>query len=389
MSLAPSPTRRRALRAAQWLTAVLGGLAALVPVTGAQAQAATPAVPARAPVAPAVHLITINTKNWTGNAGHGSRSPAWYVDGSGVVHLQGAAKQTNSITTTAPNIGTLPAAAAPAQIVYTIVPTFNGTYADLEIDPEGDIFVVDPGSPAVTDLSFVSLEGVSYRPSGTATTIPLNATNWTSSVGGIRPPAWYTDSSGVVHLQGAAAQFDNQGTAANLIGTLPAAAAPAQTVYTVVMTNNVYADLAILPNGQIVLIDPRPPATKSYSIVSLESITFRPAGQGAAIPLASDWSGNAMFNSRGPAWYKDSSGVIHLQGAVTQTSTSGTTPNVIGTLPAAAAPGHTVHEIVHTYLGTYADLVIFPTGKLVLSNPRSPMVKDYSFVSLESITYRR
>jgi hypothetical protein len=62
---------------------------------------------------------------------------------------------------------------------------------------------------------------------------------------------------------------------------------------------------------------------------------------------------------------------------------------VIGTLPAAAAPGHTVHEIVHTYLGTYADLVIFPTGKLVLSNPRSPMVKDYSFVSLESITYRR
>ena len=97
MSLAPSPTRRRALRAAQWLTAVLGGLAALVPVTGAQAQAATPAVPARAPVAPAVHLITINTKNWTGSAGHGSRAPAWYADGSGVVHLQGAARQTNSM----------------------------------------------------------------------------------------------------------------------------------------------------------------------------------------------------------------------------------------------------------------------------------------------------
>jgi hypothetical protein len=380
-----SPARRRAASAARWLTvAALAGLAVTSATTASAHVITAPGA------ATTLHRIAINTKNWTGKAGFGSRAPAWYTDSSGVVHLQGAAKQTNSITTTAPKIGTLPAAARPEKTVDTIVHAFNGTYADLEIDPEGDIFAVDPGSPAVTDFSFVSLEGVTFRPSGTVTTIPLNTTNWTSSVGGIRPPAWYTDGSGVVHLQGAAAQSNDMGPLANVIGTLPSAAAPAQTVYTVVMTNNVYADLAILPNGQLVLIDPRSPATKSYSLVSLESITYRPGGTGAtAITPAPDWSGSAGFNSRGPAWYKDRSGLVHLQGAVTQTGTAGTTPNLIGTLPAAAAPGHKVYTIVHTFNGTYADLAILPDGDLELIDPRPPMVKDYSFVSLESITYRR
>ena len=37
----------------------------------------------------------------------------------------------------------------------------------------------------------------------------------------------------------------------------------------------------------------------------------------------------------------------------------------------------------------YADLAIEPNGALALIDPRPPMVKDYTFVSLESITYRR
>jgi hypothetical protein len=102
-----------------------------------------------------------------------------------------------------------------------------------------------------------------------------------------------------------------------------------------------------------------------------------------------NWSGSAGFGSRAPQWFKDSSGVIHLEGAVTQTSASGTGANLIGTLPAAAAPRHKVYTIVHTFNGTYADLAIEPNGALALIDPRSPMVKDYTFVSLESITYRR
>ncbi len=48
-----------------------------------------------------------------------------------------------------------------------------------------------------------------------------------------------------------------------------------------------------------------------------------------------------------------------------------------------------MYTIVHTFNGTYADLAIEPNGTLALIDPRPPMVKDYTFVSLESITDRR
>jgi hypothetical protein len=108
------------------------------------------------------------------------------------------------------------------------------------------------------------------------------------------------------------------------------------------------------------------------------------------IPLnKANFSGSAGFGSRAPAWYKDSAGVIHLQGAVTQTSTAGSTPNLIGTLPPAARPAANLFFIVHTFNGTYADLAIEPNGQIYVINPRPPTVQDYTFVSLEGITYHR
>jgi hypothetical protein len=44
---------------------------------------------------------------------------------------------------------------------------------------------------------------------------------------------------------------------------------------------------------------------------------------------------------------------------------------------------------VHTFNGTYADLAINPSGQIVLIDPKPPAVKDYSIVSLESITYQQ
>ena len=40
--------------------------------------------------------IPLNTRNWSPNAGFGSSAPAWYVDGFGIVHQQGAVKQTSA-----------------------------------------------------------------------------------------------------------------------------------------------------------------------------------------------------------------------------------------------------------------------------------------------------
>jgi hypothetical protein len=389
MILTQAPARRRLARAARWLT-VLAIAGAATAVTGAaQAQAAAPAA---ATGAAAVTPITLDP-GWSAAAGLGSRPPAWYLDRSGVVHLEGAV----SWVGTGPvdhQIGTVPPAAQPPDntAVFTIANTLNGTYTDLQVDSiGGDIVVLDAASPAETNYHFVSLEGISYRISGTTQPIAVNSPAWSGNAGaGGRAPAWYKDRSGIVHLQGALAQTDPNGASPNILGWLPLSAAPTiATVYTIVITApGTYADLAIQPTGEIDVIDPRVPAAKVYAFLSLESITYRQANTGATpIPLAPGWSAGAGFNSRSPAWYRDTSGLIHLEGAAGQPSTTG--PSLIGTLPAAAAPARNVYTIVHTLAGTYAGLDIQPGGQIFLINPPSALVTDERFVSLESIVYRR
>jgi len=81
---------------------------------------------------------------------------------------------------------------------------------------------------------------------------------------------------------------------------------------------------------------------------------------------------------------------VHLQGAVMRTSLSGD-PSLILTLPQVIWPSRNVFTVVHTFDGTYADLSIGTNGQVRLIDPRSPMgggdTFDYTFVSLEGITY--
>jgi hypothetical protein len=120
---------------------------------------------ASAAAAPIPQPIPLNTANWSGSAGFGSTAPGWYEDSFGIVHLQGAAKQISTRPPLEIVLGTLPAAARPTRDVFTIVHTFSGTYADLEIETNGTIAVIGPAAPAVEDLSFVSLEG-DHLPAG-------------------------------------------------------------------------------------------------------------------------------------------------------------------------------------------------------------------------------
>jgi hypothetical protein len=375
----------RRLAAGLGTMAMAFGLAALGLTAAGPADAAT----ARAS-AMTINPIALNTANFSGSAGFGSRAPAWYKDSSGVIHLQGAVTQTSSSGLGASVIGALPAAARPAANVYTIVHTFNGTYADLVIQSNGQIGLISPRQPAIQDYSFVSLEGISYRPSLAGSFIQIAGPDWSGvPTFGSRDAKWYKDSSGVIHLEGSASQTHTIGSDPNMLGLLPKAARPANDLYFVVHTfNGTYADLVIEPDGNISVINPRPPAVQDYSFVSLESITFRPKPVANSITsIGADWSPFAGFDSRVPAWFKDSSGVIHLQGAAKQTSTGGATPNLIATLPPAARPASTVYTVVHTFNGTYADLSIAPNGQIAVINPRPPAVQDYNFVSLEGITY--
>jgi hypothetical protein len=343
--------------------------------------------------------IFLNLTNWSPSAGFGSGAPRWYKEvgfvDPDVVHLQGAAKQTSGTGSDANLLGTLPAAASPDRIVYSIVHTFNGTYADIAVQPNGQIFLIDPRPPAVKDYSFVSLEGITYEQFlPVPNPVAVNSANWSPNAGfGSSAPAWYVDGNAYVHLQGAATQTSAAGTGANLLGTLPPAARPtARNVFTIVHTfNGTYADIAIqVTNGQIGLIDPRPPAIKDYTFASLESITYPQFVEMVnAIPLhTANWSPSAGFGSVPPAWAK-AEGIVHLLGAAKQTTGTGSNSNLLGTLPPAARPTRNVFTIVHTFDGTYADIAIQKNGQIGLINPRPPAVKDFSFVSLEGISYEQ
>lgn len=371
--------------------ALSGALAPLVALAVVAMSGSVTPVAAKIRVEP---IIGLNSVNWSSNAGFGSTAPGWYKETGfvdpDVVHLQGAVKQISATGANANLIGTLAAAASPDRVVYAVVHTFNGTYADIAISPNGQIALIDPRAPALKDYSFVSLEGITYEqflPVG----LPINPNSlWSPNAGfGSGTPAWYEDGSFDVHLQGAMTQTST--SASNVLGTIVDGVAPQnRVIFTIVHTfDGTYADVAISPNGQVALIDPRPPMVKDYSFVSLENITFGDNTINALTPNSTNWSFSAGFGSAAPGWYKDAFGIVHLIGAAKQTSTAGSDPNLLGTLPAAASPKRTVYTIVHTFNGTYTDVAITPNGQISLIDPREPAVKDYSFVSLECITYQQ
>lgn len=195
-----------------------------------------------------------------------------------------------------------------------------------------------------------------------------------------------------MHLEGAARQISAVGPNAGVLGTVPAADRPGDgTVYTIASTNDgTYADLAITPSGQIELIGPRPPALQDFSFVSLEGISYARVNviPASMFPNTTNWSPFAGFGSASPGWYEDTAGIIHLEGALKQISSSGPNAALVATLPAVARPTiRTLYTIVHTFSGTYADVAIEPGGQIVVIAPRVPAATDLSFLSLEGITF--
>jgi hypothetical protein len=87
--------------------------------------------------------------------------------------------------------------------VFTIVPTIGGNYADLAIEADGVIALIDPGRP------------------------PPRTT---------RPCRWNPSPTGGPCTQGAVHTTSTSSKGANLIGLLPPAARPSRTVYTILLT---------------------------------------------------------------------------------------------------------------------------------------------------------
>lgn len=341
--------------------------------------------------------ITLNS-DWSGSAGYGSSGPGFYVDTSlvdpAVVRLQGAVRQVSTAGPDPNLIGTLPPDARPGRSVYELVHTFNGTYADIVIDQFGNISLIDPRSPAVQDFSFVSLEGVSYERliSNANLPLPVNTANWSGNAGyGSVAPSVWVDGSGNVHLAGAVTQTQSsvQQGDPNVIGTLPPAFRPNFDVYVIAHTfNGTYVDLVIDPSGQIALVGARFPAVNDYSFVSLEGITFSPAGSDA-FPVSVNTANYATtVDVFPPSADIDAWGVVHLFGMVRQTSATGADVNLVGTVPVFARPDRDVYELVQTFFGTYADVVVTPAGQIDLIDARSPLSTEAALVSLDGISYQ-
>jgi hypothetical protein len=379
---------------------------------------------------------------WSGSAGFGTISPTAYFDDYGLIHLWGAARQKICVNPRgcaglgAPNLlGTLLHAGpyAPQRNVFTIAHTNFGTYVDVSILTNGQIWLIDPRPPAVKDYSFVSLEGISYNPvnpdPSTCTQIQLNGNNWSPDFkfNTNTPAACFYFSPGAdgrlnggVHLEGAAVQTTSQPSPfpgalpPNVIGTLaptPGSAVgwPAYNVYTIAHTSfGTYADVEITGTyggdtpGQIILIGTRPPGIEDYSFVSLEGINYAEGGgfpfHAGPLNIASDWTFGGIFDrpnspnffgAPAPGSYEDSAGIVHLEGGVAACAGCSIAPgDTVGSIPDPSEwPSWNVFEIVHTGSGTYADVEIATDGTIHVIPPRPPAVTDYGYLSLEGLTF--
>ena len=221
--------------------------------------------------------IMLNGGNWSQSAGFSTVIPQWYKDGSGTVHLEGAARQT-LFGANSNFLGQLPHAAAPLHEVTTIVHAGSGTWAQLFILPDGRMFTNSINGGFPSDLHFLSLEGVSYNASPFINDASgnLNTANWAPAFG-FAGPGWFEDGAGIVHLQGEVTQISPIGPNAGLILTLPSFLAPNRAIFTIVITaDGAYADVAILPTGQVVIAFPdRSPARNDFGFLSLDSITYQ------------------------------------------------------------------------------------------------------------------
>jgi hypothetical protein len=364
--------------------------------------------------------ITVNQSNWSGSTCCGAKYPALIEDSHGVVHLQGALRQTSPYGPYANLLGwtgsgsLFSAYAPPGRTVYTIVHTGSQTYADLAINSNGEIWLIPCSTGACssptafyrspnTNAGFVSLEGVSYVafPTGgwQGGQITTNWPNWNTGTPqynfGASSASWWEDNSWTVHLSGGVQEV-RPGT--SLIGWLPSSVAPpAGPVYTLVHTlGGTYAKLSIDTYGGIWLIPIA--GNTNPGFVSLEGITYSRLGA----PSTSVWSAfkplaylntinwlDGGYGATTTGWYRDADGFVHLEGGVKSIPQSGTFgaggwPS-IGTLPEAATPTYNVFTIVHTLEG-FADLMIGTDGRISLI-ALSPYDTSPGFVSLDGVTF--
>ncbi|HXP21337.1 MAG TPA: hypothetical protein VN840_16970 [Streptosporangiaceae bacterium] len=210
------------------------------------------------------HAVALKNGWQSAQHPYDSGDPAWAVSG-GIVHLAGSLHQISGANSI---VGTLPAAARPAHVLYITVYTFVGSTGTVVIDPNGTVSAY--GSQA---QAFTSLAGISYPTSATKWHKLTLADNWTSSQSSYNSgdPA-YAIIGPIVYLSGSMHQ--PSGTS-GLFGVLPSAARPSHVLeietYTFAGT---YGAFGLIPNPQGWMFVVSTPQSDAQDYTSLAAISY-------------------------------------------------------------------------------------------------------------------
>jgi hypothetical protein len=267
----------------------------------------------------------------------------------GVVRLQGAMASGGTGTAF-----TLPPEMAPAQTVLVRVGLCDGAPGRVGIRPDGSVTVEATG--AFSDAQcFTSLDGVSFDPSPTFTTMGL-INNWTPYA--TQPPQ-ATMFGGIVYMRGAIA---NGGGAIPFI--LPPALSPMTDVkVSVDMCNAAMGIVTIHPSGGVELFATGP-FSNATCFTSFDGVSFAPSPTGfTALTLTNAWADASAVEPTSSPAAAVIDGFVHFKGAI-RVGTVGLAFN----LPPGMRPASDAYVLINLCSGSPGRLWIQPSGDVTVQS---------------------
>jgi hypothetical protein len=287
----------------------------------------------------------------------------------GIVHLEGAIQ--TSGTDDAPFV--VPAAFRPPAEIAVKLSLCNATNGHLIINADGTTLV-----QAEHDFSdaqcFTSLDGVSYSLDGYKNVTLENG--WKPYGFSFGHPAAKA-VNGIVHLQGAM-----KGGKTDVAFVLPPQMRPLSSVFLPVdMVNRENGRIEVATDGTVsVAAEDEFQTAKEFT--SLDGAFFALGTTGfTPLTLAGGWTGGP-FGTAEPAARVDH-GVVELQGAVENTSSTGT---LIFTLPVGFRPAKAVAVPVDMCNATNGKLAIDPSGAVSVQ-AESDFANAACFTSLDGVSF--
>jgi hypothetical protein len=320
------------------------------------------------------NAATLNVSNW-GNIDYysgysdyqGTYSTIGYTQTSaGVVMLKGLVKKSSAISP-GDVIGILPLKYRPSSTLIYETSTNSNVASRVDVYPNGEIQV------QVGDAGWVSLEGISFIPAGSALPrINLTPANGWANYGGIYPAASYVrDSLGRIHTQG----LIRNGTITDgtqLVSGISSGDLTGEYLH-LPARSTTSSGIGIDPTKGIVA---KGVGTSTY--LSLQSMYYSiGSGTWTNLGLQNSWIAYGGFSS--PQYTKGSDNIVRLKGLIKGGSTINGT--VVANLPAGYRPKERLLLAALCNPQVWCRTDVLPNGNVEL------YLSSSSWTSLDNITF--